>query len=758
MTITSSLSMNTIKPEFAANSFTPGPQMLPDALHLANGGYVIAYNNHDSSDGYILLDFYDGNSNRTNSHVIAPYNTLANTSAVGTPSLTQLADGNVVVVWTNVDPGNLGTRAAIFTQRGVKVGSELTLGSGEHSDLHVEALDDGGFVTSSIYQNHIHVAVRDASALQHSYLGFTDQAAGATVSDPTCAVLANGNIVAAWSSYSAGGTIELHARILDYEGLPVSSELTLDSIGHNQRPSIAALRNGNWAIAYGDSGWGDENGSSGVSLKILTPAGANALFGTSTIHVNSPHPQADTRPSVTVLDNGFILVTWETEVSPNSFDVYGRVFTQSGTPVTINGNNGEFLISSASGNDTFPDAAALYSGRFLAAWTSTDNGGQEIAATVLEIARTTTGDGADDTITGDALRDIISSGGGGDTIDAGAGDDLIYAGAGDDWIDGGAGRDIIDGGAGNDTVIAGFGDVIDGGVGDDTVVFSQSFSKYLLFEHGSSINVSGPDGVKVTNVEHLQFADGTLDIVDDGNPLFDTPYYLSHNRDVFYAGVNALDHYNTSGWHEGRDPNGAFDTSGYLDTNPDVKATGVNPLEHYHQNGWKEGRDPGPDFDTTLYLIHNPDVAEANIDPLAHYLQYGVAEGRQTYGAIGPNIVDGFDAEFYLFWNPDVAASGVDPLTHYNTYGWHEGRNPNGLFDTSSYLSHYADVAAAGMNPLQHYEQFGWREGRDPSAGFDTTAYLAAYADVAAAGVNPLDHFLQYGVYEGRHTFGFGDL
>ena len=64
------------------------------------------------------------------------------------------------------------------------------------------------------------------------------------------------------------------------------------------------------------------------------------------------------------------------------------------------------------------------------------------------------------------------------------------------------------------------------------------------------------------------------------------------------AHVDPLQHFNTVGWKEGRDPNAFFDTSGYLATYADVKASGANPLEHY---------------------------------PLVHYLQYGIYEGRHSF-------------------------------------------------------------------------------------------------------------------------------
>ena len=92
---------------------------------------------------------------------------------------------------------------------------------------------------------------------------------------------------------------------------------------------------------------------------------------------------------------------------------------------------------------------------------------------------------------------------------------------------------------------------------------------------------------------------------------FDYVYYLQHNPDVAAAHVDPLQHFQTIGWKEGRDPNALFDTAGYLATYADVAAAGVNPLDHYHQFGWHEGRDPSVGFDTTAYLAANPDVAAA---------------------------------------------------------------------------------------------------------------------------------------------------
>ena len=73
----------------------------------------------------------------------------------------------------------------------------------------------------------------------------------------------------------------------------------------------------------------------------------------------------------------------------------------------------------------------------------------------------------------------------------------------DNVITGNSSNNVLSGGGGKDT--------LDGGAGDDTAVFSQSLDKYTLTDFGNKIVVSGPDGTDtLTNIEHLQFTDGTI--------------------------------------------------------------------------------------------------------------------------------------------------------------------------------------------------------------------------------------------------------
>ncbi|WP_185984144.1 ExeM/NucH family extracellular endonuclease [Aureimonas mangrovi] len=305
---------------------------------------------------------------------------------------------------------------------------------------------------------------------------------------------------------------------------------------------------------------------------------------------------------------------------------------------------------------------------------------------------------------------------------------------------------------GDDIIVGTPGDdIIDGGAGFDSFVLAGNLADYSAEDFGQYVTIVGDGTDTLRNIDRLVFADGEI-VVNDGDILFDSLFYMQQNADVYASGFTAIDHYRIFGASEGRAPNALFDSVGYLAANADVAAAGYDAFEHFRTFGNSEGRDPSLNFDARLYLQANQDVAAAGIDAFTHYMLFGRGEGRETFTAVGDAIeADGFDAQYYLLANNDVAAAGFDARTHYEIFGQFEGRDTSILFDTSYYLENNADVAASDINPLLHYQTFGWREGRDPSAAFDSSAYLAANDDVAAAGdFNPLTHYLTFGIYEGR--------
>jgi hypothetical protein len=172
---------------------------------------------------------------------------------------------------------------------------------------------------------------------------------------------------------------------------------------------------------------------------------------------------------------------------------------------------------------------------------------------------------------------------------------------------------------------------IDARGGIDTITFDFRLVDATVKYLDNALVIDGPASHTVlTGVEKFVFTDGTVDNTH-GSQLVDDLFYYARNHDVWNAHVDAEQHYDLFGWHEGRDPNAFFSTASYLSNYADVAAAGVNPLTHYAIVGWQEGRVPSHAFDPAQYLAAYPDVAAAHVDPLLHYLQFGIEEGRSAF-------------------------------------------------------------------------------------------------------------------------------
>jgi hypothetical protein len=727
--------------ELLVNTATEGDQRNPQITALSNGGFVVTWTDNSrgvggaTGDGSVLaikaqVFFADGA--RRESEL------LVNTATAGSqqnPQVTALSNGDFVVTWTDDGDGDgsgASVKAQVFAADGGRVGAEFlvnTATAGGQLNPQIAALSNGGFVvTWRDLSLGVGGAAGDGSGLAIKAQVFlangtrvgseflvntaTDDAQDAQ----QITALANGGFVITWQDQSLGvggatgdgSRAAVKAQVFLADGTRLGAEFLANTATADDQfeQQITALSNGGFVVTWRDESQGvggtaGDNSDTAVKAQVFLADGTRVG---SELLVNTATASSQLTPQITALSNGSFVVTW----IDASLGVGGATGDGSGLAIKAQvfladgmRAGSEFLVNTATeGSQLDHEITALPNGGFVVIW-----------------------------------RDF-SLGVGGATGDADV--NAVKAQA-----------FLADGTRVGSEVLV---NTATAGAQVAPQITALSNGSFVVTWGDFSLGVGGATGDgSLSSVKAQVFV-----IDEDGSALFDTPFYLSQNPDVFQAGVNALDHFNTFGFREGRDPNPFFDTSGYLGVNKDVAAAGINPLDHYDQFGWREGRDPSAAFDTTLYLIRNPDVAAAGINPLAHFLAAGQAEGRAAFAAIGQHIVGGFDAQFYLFHNPDVAAAGVDPLFHYNVVGFQEGRNPNAWFDTAGYLAFNTDVAAAGVNPLLHYEVFGFLEGRDPSASFDTLGYLAANPDVAAAGVNPLDHFLQFGIFEGRQAVNDG--
>ena len=105
---------------------------------------------------------------------------------------------------------------------------------------------------------------------------------------------------------------------------------------------------------------------------------------------------------------------------------------------------------------------------------------------------------------------------------------------------------------------------------------------------------------------------------------FDQVFYLATYPDVAEVGADALDHFMTYGWREGRDPNAEFSVSGYLVAFPDVAASGANPFVHFLTHGRPRRVPPESPLGFRFDIIEHQQSLE---DRLAHVTSREISAG-----------------------------------------------------------------------------------------------------------------------------------
>jgi hypothetical protein len=187
------------------------------------------------------------------------------------------------------------------------------------------------------------------------------------VADPAVAALPDGSAIIVWSSYGEDGSMwGIFARKLSAKGAASpAKDIQINQVSqYNQRkPAVATLANGNYVVAWASEQERSYN-SVDIYARVFTAEGAPV---TDEIAVNSATNYCDT-PDVAPLTDGGFTVVWgqkDSMVVTNSWDVWGRAFSASGAPEVA-----DFIINSHLFGDQYrPKIAAGPTGS-LVVWTS----------------------------------------------------------------------------------------------------------------------------------------------------------------------------------------------------------------------------------------------------------------------------------------------------------------------------------------------------------------------------------------------------
>jgi len=214
---------------------------------------------------------------------------------------------------------------------------------------------------------------------------------------PIVTVLAGGDVVVSWIQVD-GSAYGVNARVVSADGETVSDVLQVNTttLGNQSMPSITALDNGGFVVTY-------QSGSASSTTTIHddgSQAGIRAqIFDAEgnpvgpEFLVNEVTAGAQTDPTVTAVEGGFVVVYGSPDEDGTS-GLRARLFTEDGTPL-----GGEFEVTGdTAGEAIAPEMVANSDGGFLVVWQTLadpDLGTTTLMARLFDADGNPTGDAVD---------------------------------------------------------------------------------------------------------------------------------------------------------------------------------------------------------------------------------------------------------------------------------------------------------------------------------------------------------------------------
>ena len=321
------------------------------------------------------------------------------------PDLVALENGNLVMVWDSIIPGDSNEiRARIFDPSGTEVLGEFTVN--EDSNFHQEkpkvvALADGGFVVA--WQSH---DITDIETNQHDVRFRVFDANGDARTDetsaadevnfqqraPEIAALEDGRFVVTWSSNhpAADGAFNgIRAKVFDPDGDDSTGEFQVNGTGINtpgtagfQVNAVAAgLAEGGYAIAWQTSDTSADGSGNAIKARIFDDD--DDAVGVEFL-VNELPFSNQTDPAIAGLEGGNVVVVWTSNDGSEGDDqdtaIRARIFDEDGAPVTDELQiNGIFT-----GDQNFANVTAVPGGGFIVTWESSDLEQDDDSATAIK--------------------------------------------------------------------------------------------------------------------------------------------------------------------------------------------------------------------------------------------------------------------------------------------------------------------------------------------------------------------------------------
>ena len=265
-----------------------------------------------------------------------------------------------------------------FTANVLSRGNELRINtyiSNDQATASITALSNGGFVVSwgssgqdgsgkGIYaQRYEATGVAQGSEFRVNTHTTFDQI------NPSITALSNGGFVVSWASLQDGGGLGIYAQRYDAAGVTQGNEFRINT--HTDfdqaHPSITALNNGGFVVSW------ESNSQDGSGWGIYAQRyDVNGVAQGSEFRVNTFTDLTQVDSSLTALANGGFVVVWESAGQDGSGKgIYAQRYDAAGV---AQGN--EFRVNTQTDFDqAHPSITALSNGGFVVSWESSGQDG-----------------------------------------------------------------------------------------------------------------------------------------------------------------------------------------------------------------------------------------------------------------------------------------------------------------------------------------------------------------------------------------------
>jgi VCBS repeat-containing protein len=179
---------------------------------------------------------------------------------------------------------------------------------------------------------------------------------------PSVAAVSDGGFIVTWSSYKQDGTdLNIWAQRYDASGAPIGTEFRVNTTVANTQhlAVVTAVDSGGFVVSWMSNG---QDGSGwGVYAQRYDASGAPAG---GEFRVNTTTALDQREPEITSLADGGFVISWVSNDTTNSKNIYAQRYDASGHAV-----GGQFQVGTSGAGDHH-SITALEDGGFVAAWQS----------------------------------------------------------------------------------------------------------------------------------------------------------------------------------------------------------------------------------------------------------------------------------------------------------------------------------------------------------------------------------------------------